>query len=50
MIEFKPIRLEDRATVERYTMPSAIVNCDLAFANMFCWQGGFRGPRSEASS
>ena len=47
MIEFKPIRLEDRATVERYTMPSAIVNCDLAFANMFCWQGVFRSAWAE---
>lgn len=37
MIEFHPIRLEDRATIERYTMPSGICNCDLAFANMFCW-------------
>lgn len=38
MIEFKPVRLEDRAAIERYTMPSGICNCDLAFANMFCWQ------------
>ena len=22
MIEFKPVRLEDRAVIERYTMPS----------------------------
>ena len=47
MIEFKPIRLEDRAIVERYTMPSGIVNCDLAFANMFCWQGVFRSAWAE---
>ncbi|MEG2612575.1 MAG: GNAT family N-acetyltransferase [Alistipes sp.] len=38
MIDFKPIRLEDKATIEHYTMPSEICNCDLAFANMFCWQ------------
>ena len=38
MIEFKPVRLEDRAVIERYTMPSGICNCDLAFANMYCWQ------------
>ena len=38
MIEFKPVRLEDRAVIERYTMQSGICNCDLAFANMYCWQ------------
>lgn len=38
MIEFQPVRLEDRAVIERYTMPSGITNCDLAFANMYCWQ------------
>lgn len=38
MIEFKPVRLEDKPAIERYTMPSGICNCDLAFANMYCWQ------------
>lgn len=38
MIEFRPVRLEDRATIERFTMSSDITNCDLSFANMFCWQ------------
>ena len=38
MIEFRPVRLEDRATIERFTMSSNITNCDLSFANMFCWQ------------
>ena len=51
MIEFKPVRLEDRAVIERYTMPSGICNCDLAFANMYCWQAcsTARGPRSADS-
>ena len=38
MIDFKPVRLEDRAAIERYTMPWGICNNDLAFANMYCWQ------------
>ena len=38
MIEFKPVRLEDKQIIERHTMPSGILNCDLAFANMYCWQ------------
>ena len=42
MIEFRPVRLEDRPVIEQYTMPSGIRNCDLAFANMYCWQAVFR--------
>ena len=38
MIEFQPVRLEDRATIERFTMSSDITNCDLSFSNMYCWQ------------
>lgn len=47
MIEFKPIRLEDKAVIERYTMPSGICNCDLAFANMFCWQFMYHSAWAE---
>ena len=42
MIEFHPLRIEDRATIERYTLPSGSRNCDLAFANMYCWQELYR--------
>lgn len=47
MIEFKPVRLEDRAVIERYTMPSGISNCDLAFANMYCWQAVYHSAWAE---
>ena len=47
MIEFKPVRLEDKQTIERYTMPSGIYNCDLAFANMYCWQAMYRSAWAE---
>ena len=47
MIEFKPLRLQDRATIERYTLPSRIRNCDLAFANMYCWQGVYQSAWAE---
>lgn len=48
MIAFKPIRIEDRATIERYTMRSAeTTDCDLAFANMFCWQPVFHSAWAE---
>lgn len=49
MIEFRPIRIEDRAAIERYTMPAGIDNCDLAFANMFCWQFVYRSAWAEVS-
>jgi len=47
MIEFRPVRLEDRAVIERYTIPSGIVNCDLAFANMYCWQEVYHSAWAE---
>jgi len=47
MIDFKEIRIEDRAAIERYTMPSGICNCDLAFANMFCWQSLYESAWAE---
>jgi len=47
MIKFNPIRIEDRPIIERYTIPSNITNCDLAFANMYCWQEVFRSAWAE---
>ena len=47
MIEFQPVRLEDRSVIERYTMPSDICNCDLAFANMYCWQEVYHSAWAE---
>ncbi|MDE6046196.1 MAG: GNAT family N-acetyltransferase [Alistipes sp.] len=47
MIEFRPVRLEDRPAIERYTMRSGIRNCDLAFANMYCWQAVYRSAWAE---
>ena len=35
-MEFRPVRLEDKAAIEHFTSPSGICNCDLAFANMYC--------------
>ena len=47
MIEFHPVRLEDRSVIERYTMSSGICNCDLAFANMYCWQEVYHSAWAE---
>ncbi len=38
MIEFRAITLADKETIESYTRSSQIRNCDLSFANMYCWQ------------
>lgn len=38
MIPFKPVELSDKATIERYTLNSECRNCDMAFANIFCWR------------
>ena len=38
MIDFKPVRPEDRAAIERFTLRSETENCDFAFANMYCWR------------
>ena len=42
MITFKPITIEDKAEIESFTLPYAPANCNLAFANMFCWQFQFK--------
>lgn len=39
MIPFKPIELEDKATVQRYTLKSKRRNCDLSFP--ICIAGDF---------
>lgn len=47
MIEFKPLAIEDRAVIEAYTLKHAPANCDLAFANMFCWQFQYQTAWAE---
>ncbi len=47
MIRFTPVRLEDRTTVERYTRTSTVTNCDLAFANIYCWNDLYHSEWAE---
>jgi len=42
MIRFKPVAIEDREAIERFTLAGEVRNCDMAFANMFCWQPFYR--------
>ena len=46
-LSFKPLELGDRARIEHYTIPSPLTNCDLAFANMYCWQPTYRSEWTE---
>lgn len=47
MITFKPIELEDRETVLRYTLRSQRRNCDLSFANLYGWRFLYRTELAE---
>ena len=38
MISFRPIELEDKETVQRYTLTSKRRNCDLSFSNLYSWR------------
>ena len=39
---FKPIDIEDKETITRYTFPNNHLNCDFAFANMCSWRFLYR--------
>lgn len=47
MIDFQPIRLTDRARIEAYTLRCGLYNCDLSFANMYCWHELFGSQWAE---
>lgn len=47
MITFKPIELEDREAVQRYTLRSQRRNCDLSFANLYGWRFLYRTELAE---
>ncbi len=40
-MSFQPVELKHKEIIERYTRCSNICNCDLSFANMYCWQATF---------
>lgn len=47
MIAFKPIELEDKEAVQRYTLFSQRRNCDLSFANLYGWRFLYRTEWAE---
>lgn len=48
MIDFKPIELEDKARVQKYTLTSGRRNCDLSFANLYSWRFLYLTETAEA--
>lgn len=46
-IVFHRVSLDDRSLFVRYVEPSEERNCDLSFANLFCWQDSYHGEVSE---
>ncbi|MBQ7856250.1 MAG: GNAT family N-acetyltransferase [Alistipes sp.] len=44
---FHKITLQDRALFEQYVSPSPLRNCDLSFANIYCWQDTYHSEVAE---
>lgn len=42
MLHFKPVTVSDKELFEKYTYRCGEKNCDLAFANVYCWSSFFR--------
>lgn len=42
MLTFKAVELEDRQQIEALILPRGLMNCDLSFANMYCWRATYR--------
>lgn len=48
MIAFRQLALEDKQTVQKYTMHSNRRNCDLTFANLYSWRFLYSTEIAEA--
>ncbi len=47
MITFHAVTLDDKTTIESYTLRSECRNCDMSFANIFCWRHFHRSEWAE---
>jgi hypothetical protein len=48
MLQFKKITLADKAAIQRYTLQSERMNCDLSFANLYSWHFFYGSEWAEA--
>lgn len=46
-LDFRPLGMEDKERVQRYTLGSWRQNCDLSFANLFSWRFYYRTEIAE---
>jgi len=49
MISFKPLRIEDKHTVDKYVRLEASQSADFNFGNMFMWDGRYNQQFAEVS-
>lgn len=47
MIDFHAITAEDKRLFRQYVFRSGIQNCDMSFANIFCWQDTYHSEIAE---
>ena len=47
MIDFHAITAEDQKLFRQYVFRSGIQNCDMSFANIFCWQDTYHSELAE---
>lgn len=38
MINFQPVRIEDKKVIDQFFLKSTYRNCDFSFSNILCWQ------------
>ncbi len=38
MLNFQPVRIEDRDTINEFFLKNSYRNCDFSFSNIFCWK------------
>jgi hypothetical protein len=41
MLRFKPITIDDKASVQKFFDKVNFKNCDFSFSNIFCWQNSY---------
>lgn len=47
MIRFREITVADKSVFDSYACAAEVRNCDMAFANIFCWQPLYRSEWAE---
>ena len=46
-MDFRPIRIADKQLLQHYTFADGTRNCDMGFANIYCWQDTYHSEIAE---